>query len=184
MKKLTKFIDVSSRYLCYVACGVLCIMLLSVVVNVVGRRLFHFTIGGIIELVQYGMLLVMSLVMYRTTFAGGHVAVSIFTDKLPKGLKKGLGVFALLFAAVLVGIASYVCFKYVPVNRASGLTTDFYKIPYWLIYLVTGIGLALPALTFVYNAAAVLWPVQADEAEKDEKKEPEAGKDGKEAEQA
>ena len=182
MKKLTKFIDSSSKILMYIACGVLCVMLLAVVVNVVGRRLFHFTIGGIIELVQYGMLLVMSLVMYRTTFAGGHVAVSIFTEKLPKPIAKGIGVFALLFAAALMAIAAYVCYKYVPVNRASGLTTDYYKIPYWLVYLVTGIGLTLPALTFVYNAVAVVCPVPADEPAKTEGDE-KAIEDGKEAEE-
>ena len=183
MKKLTKFIDSSSKILMYIACGVLCIMLLAVVVNVVGRRLFHFTIGGIIELVQYGMLLVMSLVMYRTTFAGGHVTVSIFTEKLPKSVAKGISVFALLFAAALMGIAAYVCYKYVPVNRASGLTTNYYKIPYWLVYLVTGIGLTLPALTFVYNAVAVFCPVPAEEPAKAEGEE-KAADDGKEAEDA
>ncbi len=184
MKKLAKIIDVSSRYLCYVACVVLCIMLLAVVVNVLGRRLFNFTISGIIELVQYGMLLVMSLVMYRTTFAGGHVAVGVITDKLPKSVNKGIAVFAMLCAAALMAVASYVCFKYVPVNKASGLTTDYYKVPYWVVYLVTGIGLGLPALTFIYNAATVLWPVQGGEAEKGETKELEAGEEGKEATQA
>lgn len=162
MKKLDKFIDTSSRYLCYIGCGVLCVMLLAVVVNVVGRRLFNFTIGGIIELVQYGMVAVMCLVMYRTTYAGGHVTVSVITDKLPKGVSKGIAVFALLFAFALVGLASCVCFKYVPINKASGLTTDYYKIPYWLVYLAVGIGLGLSALTFVFNAAAVLCPVKKD----------------------
>ena len=52
MKKIDKFIDVSSRYLCYIGCGVLCVMLLSVVVNVVGRRLFNFTIGEVPELLE------------------------------------------------------------------------------------------------------------------------------------
>ena len=164
MKKLDRFIDTSSRYLCYIGCGVLSVMLLAVVVNVVGRRLFNFTIGGIIELVQYGMVTVMCLIMYRTTYAGGHVAVSVITDKLPVGARKGIALFAMLFAFALVGLASYVCFKYVPVNRASGLTTDYYKIPIWAVYLAVGIGLGLSALMFLYNAVQVFVPVPKDES--------------------
>ena len=164
MKKLDKFIDISSRILCYIGCGVLSVMLLAVVVNVVGRRLFNFTIGGIIELVQYGMVTVMCLVMYRTTYAGGHVAVSVVTDKLPKGARLAIGVFALLFAFALIGLSAYVCFQYVPINKASGLTTDYYHIPYWLVYLAVGIGLGLSALTFLYNALTVVFPVPKDNA--------------------
>lgn len=139
-------------------------MLLAVVVNVVGRRLFNFTIGGIIELVQYGMLTVMCLIMIRTTYSGGHVTVSILTEKLPRTLAKLIGVLALLFAAVLVGIASYVSFKYVPINYASKLTTDYYHIPYYLVYLAVGLGLGSSALTFVYNAVTVVFPVHGTHA--------------------
>ena len=163
MKKLDKFIDTSSKYLCYIGCAVLSFMLLSVVVNVVGRRLFNFTIGGIIELVQYGMVTVMCLVMYRTTYAGGHVVVSVITDKLPKPVAKGLGIFSLLFAFALIALASYVCFRYVPINRASGLTTDYYHIPYWIVYLAVGIGLGLSALTFLFNAITFIHPIKKDE---------------------
>ena len=162
MKKIDKFIDVSSRYLCYIGCGVLCIMLLSVVVNVVGRRLFNFTIGGIIELVQYGMVTVMCLVMYRTTYAGGHVAVSVITDKLSPSARKAIAIFALLFAFAFIGLSAYVCFKYVPINKASGLTTDYYHIPYWIVYLAVGIGLGLSALAFLFNALTVVFPVPRD----------------------
>ncbi len=159
MKKLDRFIDAFSAILCKIAAVILCVMLLAVVVNVIGRRLFHFTIGGIIELVQYGMLTVMCLIMIRTTYSGGHIAVSVVTEKLPKSASKVIGVLALLFAAALVGTASYVSFKYVPINYASKLTTDYYHIPYYLVYLAVGLGLGSSALTFVYNAAAIVFPV-------------------------
>lgn len=162
MKKLDRFIDIFSAVLCRIAAVILCIMLVAVVVNVLGRRLFHFTIGGIIELVQYGMLTVMCLIMIRTTYSGGHVAVSVLTEKLPKSVSKVIGVLALLFAAVLVGTAAYVSFKYVPVNYASKLTTDYYHIPFYLVYLAVGLGLGSSALTFVYNAVTVVFPVNRD----------------------
>lgn len=167
MKKLDRFIDVFSAILCKIAAVILCIMLLAVVVNVVGRRLFHFTIGGIIELVQYGMLTVMCLIMIRTTYSGGHVAVSVLTEKLPKSVSKVIAVLALLFAAALVGIAAYVSFKYVPINYASRLTTDYYHIPFYLVYLAVGLGLGSSALTFVYNAVTVIFPVHGTDKEAD-----------------
>ena len=37
---------------------------------------------------------------------------------------------------LLVGVAAWVCMRYIPQTRASGLTTERYKIPIYLVYTV------------------------------------------------
>lgn len=158
MEKFFRFVDKLSLVLCRIASAIFFIIVVLVAVNIVGRKLFNYTISGIIEIVQYGVLLVMVLSMARTTLTGGHVTVSIITGKLPKIPKRVIDVFALLLSAALVGVAAWVCIRYIPQTYASGLTTERYRIPIYLVYTVMSIGLIVTAFTFVLNLIRLFFP--------------------------
>jgi len=158
MEKFFRFVDKLSMVLCRIASVIFFVIVMLVAVNIVGRKLFNTTISGMIEIVQYGVLLVMVLSMARTTLTGGHVTVSIITGKLPKLPKRVIDVFDLVLSAVLVGIAAWVCMRYIPQTRASGLTTERYKIPLYLVYTVMSIGLVVTAFTFILNLIRLFYP--------------------------
>lgn len=152
MNKIAGFIDKFSLFLSRISTGILWTIVVLVAVNIVGRKLFSFTISGIIEIVQYGMLTVMSISMARTTFTGGHVTVSIITDRLPKAARCIIEFLCMMLSAALVIAAAYICIQYIPKTFASGQITERYKIPFYLIYGVMTFGLVTSALTFIFNA--------------------------------
>ncbi len=158
MDKFLRIVDKTSMILCRIASVIFFIIVILVAVNIVGRKLFNFTITGIIEIVQYGVLLVMVLSMARTTLTGGHVTVTIITGKLPKIPKRVIDVFALVLSAALVAIAAWVCIRYIPQTYASGLTTERYRIPIYLVYTVMSIGLIATTFTFFLNIIRLFIP--------------------------
>lgn len=165
MKKLTGFVDHLSLFLARIASVIFWIVVILVAVNIVGRKLFNFTIAGIIEIVQYGMLVVMTLSMARTTFTGGHVTVSIITGRLPKAVRCIIEFLGLLLSAALVAAAAYICIQYVPKTFISGQVTERYKIPFYLIYGFMTFGLIISSLTFLFNAVRSLFTSGSKEDE-------------------
>ena len=152
MNKLAVFADKSSLFLCRISTGTLWVIVFLVAFNIVARKLFNFTISGIIEIVQYGMLVVMSISMARTTFTGGHVSVSIITAKLPKLGRYIIEFLSMIFSAALITAAAYICIQYIPKTLASGQVTEVYRIPFYIIYFVMAFGLVTSALTFILSA--------------------------------
>ncbi len=152
MNKMTGFVDKSTLYLSRISTGILWMIVVLVIANVVGRKVLNVSISGIIEIVQYGMLTVMSLSMARTTFTGGHVSVTIITDKLPKAVKCIIEFLGMMLSATLIIAAAYICIQFIPKSIASGQVTEHYMIPLYLIYIVMTFGLLSSALTFIFNA--------------------------------
>lgn len=153
---MQKAFDKISLFLTRISTVILWVIVVLVAFNIVSRKLFNFTIAGMIEIVQYGMLTVMALAMARTTFSGGHVTVSIITGRLPKAAQNFIAFITLLLSAALVAIAAYVCILNIPRTIASGLTTERYKIPMYLVYAVMSFGLVTSGLTFIFNAISAL----------------------------
>ena len=152
METLDKIIDKVSNFLCQISTVIIWALVVVVAVNVVGRKLFNFTVPGTIEIVQYGTLTMMSLAMARTTFTGGHVSVSVITGVLPKAVRCVIEFLALMLSAGLLLAALYICVQYIPQTMASQQTTEFHRIPFYLIYSVMAFGLATAAITFIFNA--------------------------------
>ena len=157
MKKITKFFDVLTHCLLYASMVVLCVVLLLVVVNILGRSMFHFAIGGINEIVRYGVFLAIGLGLPRTGFNGGHVIVSMILDKMPKKLRGIVACVELLLAAGVFFMSVYVCMLLFPEALASGLTTEVYKVPFTIIYAVLAFSLAVSGLIFVYQSAMAVY---------------------------
>ena len=165
---MNKFVDKVTLFLSRISMLLLWIIVVLVAVNIVGRKLFNFTISGIIEIVQYGMLTVMVMSMARTTFTGGHVSVSIITGKLPKAVRCIIAFLTLIASAALVAAAAYVCIRNIPKTFASGLVTERYKIPMYLVYGVMSFGLITSCLTFIYNAVCSILDIGRKEPAKPE----------------
>jgi len=167
LKKLHSVIDKLSSALCLVSKVFLLAIVVIVAANIVGRKLFNTPVPGAIELVQYGMLVVMALSMARTTFTGGHITVSIVTGKLPKAVQSVIGFITLLFSAFIVGAATFICLRYIPSNIQSGQITDHYKIPFYIIYAIMSFGLVTSVLTFLFNAFETLFSIWTKEPSTD-----------------
>ncbi len=152
MNKLAVFADKSSLLLSRVSTGAIWVIVFTVAFNIVSRKLFNYAISGIVEIVQYGMLLVMSISMARTTFTGGHVSVSIITAKLPKLGRYIIDFLSMMISAALITAAANICIQYISKSYASGQVTEAYHVPFYLVYGVMAFGLVTAALTFILSA--------------------------------
>lgn len=153
---MSKVFERVTLFLSRISSVLLWIIVFLVAFNIVSRKLFTITISGIVEIVQYGMLTVMALSMAHVTLTGGHVSVSIATSKLPKSVQTIIEFVTLMLSAALVSMACYVCFTNIFRMMASGLTTERYKIPMYIVYMVMCFGLATSVITFVFNAFSAL----------------------------
>ena len=168
LKKLTKIVEKVTSALGYVAISIVAVIILCIIINTIGRTLGIFSFGGIIELVQYGMLVAMSMILAGTTSSGLHVRVSLFTDMMPKKAK-GITVFAeMLISMITFAVASYQCAILMPQAISMNRITDFYEVPIFLVYLVLSFGLAVAALAFLYNGIAALKHVPENDEEIEE----------------
>ena len=152
MKKLDSFFDKLTMFMLYIGMTVLCTVIVLVVINIVGRSFFHFAIGGINEIVQYGILVTMSLGIARTGYSGSHVVIKIVLEKLPDKARRVIACIDFAVAAVIFFVTVYVCCKLIPDAMNSGLVTAVYKVPYYLIYGVLAAGLAVSGLVFIVDA--------------------------------
>ncbi len=159
MKKIHGIIDKVSSALCLVSKVFLLAIVVIVAANIIGRKLFNAPVPGTVELVQYGMLVVMALSMARTTFSGGHITVSIVTGKLPKAVQSLIAFITLIFSVFIVGAATLICMRYIPIYMQRGQMTDHYKIPFYIIYSIMSFGLITSVLTFLFNAFEALFSI-------------------------
>lgn len=72
---------------------------------------------------------------------GGHVAIEMIVDMMPKPLQKIMDVFISLVIVVVLGYLFDKTLGFINIFLESGRATSMLKIPYWLIY-----GIAIPAL--------------------------------------
>jgi len=152
MKKLDSFFDKLTMIMLFISMAVLGIVIVLVVINIVGRSFFHFAIGGINEIVQYGILVVMSLGIARTGYSGSHVVIKIVLEKIPDKPRRVIAFIDFAVAAVIFFITVYVCCTLIPDAMRSGLVTAVYKVPYYLIYGVLAAGLGVSGLVFIVDA--------------------------------
>ncbi|GAA4216595.1 hypothetical protein GGQ68_002903 [Sagittula marina] len=107
-------------------------------------------IRGDFELVEAGMAFCIFAFLPFCTVSGGHAAVDVFTNVLPRGVNRALDVLiAVLMAVVMVVIA-------VQLNEgmarkiSSGQTTLLLQFPVWWAYAGSLVGATLTALTACY----------------------------------
>ena len=151
MDKVTKFFDKLSKILLYAAMIVLMVVIVLVIINIIGRSFFNFTIGGIVEIVQYGVFTSVTLGLARTCFNGSHVIVTVILEKMPDKARGIVALIELIIAAVAFFMTAYVCAILMPEAMASQLVTEVYKIPYYVIYLILVIGMAMSGIIFLYK---------------------------------
>lgn len=120
----------------YVSCFLLLGVMVFIVVYIVLRGVFGFTIFGSYEIVQYVCLLVVCCALGGNDYHEGNVKVTVLTDALPKKIRAIPEVFALLLCCV--SSVSISCFMYVYITKklaVNSLTLNL-QIPIWIFALI------------------------------------------------
>ncbi|NLM21531.1 MAG: TRAP transporter small permease [Peptococcaceae bacterium] len=154
---MKKFIDSFSTMAQWLAkfSGIL-LLLMSILVccHVILRGIFGSGILGTYELVQYGMLVIVSLTLAENELSGGNIIVNFLLDKMRPRV-------ANLFSIVMYFITIvFMCFVLhnqvgmIGTKLADGSVTGTLGIPHWILVSLICIGLFFFIIAFiirVYN---------------------------------
>lgn len=143
---MNKAINTITNITRYIGLATLMFMMFFIAVAVVGRA-FHRPIVGDVELVQLGMVVLISSGIAYTEKVNGHISIGLLVDKLSKNVQ-----FILNKITYLMGMIICLLFSYIYINvfidhlTNKKLTTDLLTIPYYPFDLLISLGFFLWAL--------------------------------------
>ena len=149
---MRKAVDKATGILMVVSCVIFSVVILIVIANILGRRLLNLPVKGAIELVQYGIMLGVGLVMARTGFEGKHIYVPILIDRFGQVGKQVFILFGSICGTGVFAVLGYLFIKEAPsYYGTAGRITDAWRIPYYIIYAIMGVGFTIATLTSLFG---------------------------------
>ncbi len=149
---MSKIVDKTTKFLMWVGCAIFAIVVIIVVVNVLGRRILNLPVKGATELVQYGVMLAIGLVMARTGFEGRHINVNILINRFSPTLRQVFIAFGALCGTATFAVLGYLFISEMPTYFGNaGRMTEAWRIPYYVIYAIMGIGFVIATLEYLYE---------------------------------
>lgn len=106
-------------------------MLLLVVADIIGIKVFSKPVPGGIEIVTFISVVAIGFAICYTAVTHGHVAVDFVIDKLPRRVRLAVNLLTLLFSVGLVAVLAYYTFKYAARLKATGEVSMTQKIPFY-----------------------------------------------------
>jgi TRAP-type C4-dicarboxylate transport system permease small subunit len=153
MLKINNRLDKVTLYLSYIGAVALSFVALFVFANVVLRTVFNHPLIQTYEVIQFGTLLAISLVLPRTTLLKSHVKVTFIEDLMSKGPKR---VLQTIMNLVCAGVFLYLSINFVELAQkaiSNAYVTDIMKIPYAYVYMVMSVSVGVSGLIFILNIA-------------------------------
>lgn len=146
-----------SAVLGVIAAGALVVLMLATVVDVIVRYIARASVPGMLEVAESALVTSVFLGLAWTSMQGGHVAVSIVTDRLKPALARWVAVVVWLLNAGLLAWLTYAS-----VARALQATSrnetrfGLVQWPVWPLRWVIAIGLALWLVVAIANVVRTI----------------------------
>jgi len=156
-KNKKSIVDTVTLIFVRISSVILVALVLLMIINILGRRLFNRPISGTVELVQYGMLACMALAVSRTGFEGRHLSVSLLLEILPKKARGIWECICQLIAGVIFGSLVIAYSRALPESLVSGRVSDILHIPYYINYIILVIAMVIVCLSFLYRAGLAVY---------------------------
>ena len=123
----------------------LVIMMVLVFTNVVLRAVWQ-PILGTYEFTGFLASLSISFALAHCAVNKGHIAVTIFADRLPEKLQKIFELFIAIFSTALYAIISWQCVKYAINMSTTGEVSPATATPFYPFIFAVAFGLLMLAL--------------------------------------
>lgn len=146
-----KLLELGIKLLVTIACAALAAMMFLMAFDVVGRYFFNAPIPGGLEMVEYFMAIIVPLSVAFCAIERSHVSVDLVADRLPRSIRKVLGVFVSILSIVFVGLISWQNFAYIGEIYHSNLTSAVLKIPAYPFVAATAVGMLVYTLVLVVH---------------------------------
>ena len=132
----------------------LLLMSILVCVHVILRGFFDSGILGTYELVQYGMLVIVSLTLAENELTGGNIIVNFLLDKMKPRIAS---IISIIMYFITIFFMTYVFYNQIGMigkKLADGSVTGTLAIPHWILVALICVGLFFFIIAFiirVYN---------------------------------
>ena len=131
LSTLDRYIVVLSRLLFSIAGLGLVGMLVLVVADIIGIKIFSSPVPGGIEIVSFLAVVAIGFAVPHTQVLHGNVAVDFVIEKAPPRPKTVIDVFTTFLSVCLMVLLSYYSFKYAGKLRTTGEVSMTQKIPFY-----------------------------------------------------
>jgi len=106
-------------------------MLVLILSDVIGIKVFAKPVRGGIEFVTFFAVVTIAFAVPHTLLMRGHVSVDFIVDHLPRRLRLVIDILMILLGVVLLSLLTRYGFKYAGDLRASGEVSMTQKIPFY-----------------------------------------------------
>ncbi len=143
-----------TSWLAKIAGILLLLMSILVCTHVILRGFFKGGILGTYELVQYGMLVIVSLTLAENELTGGNIIVNFLLDKMKPRVASILSIVMYFITILFMSYVLYNQLGMIGRKLADKSVTGTLGIPHWIIVVMICIGLFFFIIAFiirVYN---------------------------------
>lgn len=152
-----KFLPRASAVLGIVAAAALMVLMMATVVDVTVRWVSRSSVPGMIEIAESALVISAFLGLAWTSVQGGHVAVSLVTDRLRPRAAHAVSIILWTLNTALLSWMSYATFTRAQLSTSLSETRfGLVQWPVWPLRWVIFIGLIMWAMICLNNLLRVL----------------------------
>ena len=154
MKKFVSAFSSLASWLSKLSGIVILLICLTVCVHVILRGFFNSGVSGVYEMVQYGMLTVVSLTLAENELSGGCIIVSVLLDRMRPRVSNVIGSLMYIFTALGMAYVLYNQITMVGQKYNNGAVTGVLLLPHWILVIIMCVGFLFFFLAFtikIYN---------------------------------
>lgn len=129
--RLDGYIALFTKVLFWIASAGLVAILLLIVADVIGIKVFSRPVPGGIELVSFLAVVAIAFAAPFTQVMRGHVAVDFIVEKFPRRAKLIVDALMTFFSVCLFALLTWYTFKYAGELKSSGEVSMSQKIPFY-----------------------------------------------------
>lgn len=156
LTKLDKYIALLTRVLFWIAGVGLVGMLLLIVADVIGIKIFSSPVPGGIEIVSFLAVIAIAFAVAHTQVMRGHVAVDFIVDKFPRRAKLVIDVIMVFFSVCLLALMAWYSFKYGNKLKSTGEVSMTQKIPFYPFVYAMGVCFIVTLLVLIMDLAKAI----------------------------
>jgi TRAP-type C4-dicarboxylate transport system permease small subunit len=116
------------------------IIMVVVVLNILMRMFFNRPFMGTYEIVQYGLLLVVSLALADNELADGNVVVSFFLEKMKPKTANIFNIATGSLGIIVTGFVTWNQWRMILQKYNNRAASAILMLPHWIIVLVLTLG--------------------------------------------
>ena len=149
MKKFVSAFSKMASVLSKVAGILLILVALAVCLHIILRIFFNSGVKGIYEIVQYVVLVVVSLTLAENEITGGSVVVSFIIDRMKPRTTNVFSIIMYIITIVGLSVVFYFQVGMITQKYTLGAVSPILAFPHWILVLLICIGLFFFVIAFI-----------------------------------